>query len=260
MTLIVWYLEHDTCKSEEDKAMKQQCSGYTMLNQDLYQRGYSTSLLKCITKDQVEYVLKEIHEGVCDNHSSARTMVAKVLRVGYYWLTSKGIAQSLWRNVPSAKSWVPCTTWSQKYCIAWHPHGRSPSGGWTSSLLSLRESVRQNSSLLESTISPNGPTLSHSHPFLPRTCKTLYDKVRHATHNNNWQWSTVHRSKAPIFLCWPWYQVHNSFGRAPLVGRPKLPTRSSWMNWRSGSAKQKVDGPKNCWKSYGHIFAPQTIT
>ena len=90
MTLIVRYLEHDTCKLEEEKAMKQQCSRYTMLNQDLYCRGYSRSLLKCITEDQVEYVLKEIHEGICDSHSGARTMVAKVLRAGYYQPTVQG--------------------------------------------------------------------------------------------------------------------------------------------------------------------------
>ena len=72
------------------KAMKLQCSRYTMINQDLYQRGYLTSLLKCITKDQAEYVLKEIHEGVCDIHSRARTMVAKVLKASYYWLILQG--------------------------------------------------------------------------------------------------------------------------------------------------------------------------
>jgi len=84
ITPIIEYLEHDTCKLEEEKAMKQQCSRYTVINQDLYRRGYSMSLLKCITKDEVEYVLKEIHEWVFDSHSDARTMATKVLRVGYY--------------------------------------------------------------------------------------------------------------------------------------------------------------------------------
>jgi len=85
MTPIVRYLEHDTCKLEEEKAMKQQCSRYTMINQDLYRRGYSRSLLKCITEKQAKYVLKEIHEGVCSNHSGTQTMPTKVLKVGYYW-------------------------------------------------------------------------------------------------------------------------------------------------------------------------------
>jgi len=84
MTSIVQYLEHGTCKPNEEKAMKQQCSRYTMINQDLYRRGYSTLLLKCITKDKTEYVFKEIHEGACGSHSGARIMAAKFLRVGYY--------------------------------------------------------------------------------------------------------------------------------------------------------------------------------
>ena len=47
-------------------------------------------LLKCITSKWVEYILAEIHEGVCGNHSGARTMAAKVLRAGYYWPTVQG--------------------------------------------------------------------------------------------------------------------------------------------------------------------------
>ena len=58
-----------------------------MINQDLYRRGYSRPLLKCVTKEQALYVLKEINEGVCGNHSDAQSIVAKVLRTGYYWPT-----------------------------------------------------------------------------------------------------------------------------------------------------------------------------
>jgi len=55
-----------------------------MINEDLYRKGYSTPLLKCITSKRAEYILAEIHEGVCGNHSGARTMAAKVLWAGYY--------------------------------------------------------------------------------------------------------------------------------------------------------------------------------
>jgi len=61
-----------------------------MINEDLYRRGYSVPLLKCITNEQPEYVLTEIHQGVCGNHSGAQTMASKVLRAGYYWLTVRG--------------------------------------------------------------------------------------------------------------------------------------------------------------------------
>jgi len=66
---------------------RKQCVKYTTIGQDLYKIGYSRSLLKCITKEQAKYILEEIHEGACGNHSGARTMAAKVLRAGYFWTT-----------------------------------------------------------------------------------------------------------------------------------------------------------------------------
>ena len=61
-----------------------------MINEDLYRRGYSTPLLKCITNKRAEYILAEIHEGICGNHAGVRTMAAKVLRADYYWPTIQG--------------------------------------------------------------------------------------------------------------------------------------------------------------------------
>jgi hypothetical protein len=34
-----------------------------------------------------EYVLKEIHEGVCGSHSGGRMLAHKAVRAGYYWPT-----------------------------------------------------------------------------------------------------------------------------------------------------------------------------
>ena len=32
------------------------------------------------------YVLQEIYEGTCGNHSGAESLVHKVIRAGYYWV------------------------------------------------------------------------------------------------------------------------------------------------------------------------------
>jgi len=84
MNPIIQYLEHGTCQLGEEKNIRWQCARYTMIGQDLYRRGYSTPLLKCLTKEQSKYVLQEIHDGACGNHSGARTMATKVIRAGYY--------------------------------------------------------------------------------------------------------------------------------------------------------------------------------
>ena len=98
MTPIIQYIEDDTCKPKEEKEIKQQCARYTMINEDLYRRGYSTPLLKCITIEQVEYVLTEIHQGVCGNHLGAQTMASKVLRANYYWSTVQGDCAEYMKN------------------------------------------------------------------------------------------------------------------------------------------------------------------
>jgi len=90
MSPIIQYLEHGTCKLGNEKAIRLQCARYTMIGQDLYRMGYSTPLLKCLTKEQAQYVLQEVHDGACGNHSGARTMAAKVIRAGYNWLTVQG--------------------------------------------------------------------------------------------------------------------------------------------------------------------------
>ncbi|XP_020209594.1 uncharacterized protein LOC109794563, partial [Cajanus cajan] len=69
------------------KKLRAQAARYSVINGELYRRGFSTPLLKCIDSTQANYVLREIHEGICGSHSGGRTLAAKVLRAGYYWPT-----------------------------------------------------------------------------------------------------------------------------------------------------------------------------
>uniref|UniRef100_A0A2N9HL41 Integrase catalytic domain-containing protein n=1 Tax=Fagus sylvatica TaxID=28930 RepID=A0A2N9HL41_FAGSY len=39
----------------------------------------------CLAPTEAEYVLKEMHEGICRNHSGARSLSNKIIRAGYYW-------------------------------------------------------------------------------------------------------------------------------------------------------------------------------
>jgi len=58
-----------------------------MVGDDLYKREYGQPLLKCVTAEQAQYIIKELHEGICGYHSGARTMATRVLRAGYFWPT-----------------------------------------------------------------------------------------------------------------------------------------------------------------------------
>ena len=53
----------------------------------LYKRGFSTPILKCVGKEDSNYILREVYEGICGNHIGARALAGKALRQGYYWPT-----------------------------------------------------------------------------------------------------------------------------------------------------------------------------
>ncbi|XP_020236657.1 uncharacterized protein LOC109816175 [Cajanus cajan] len=69
------------------KRLRTQANRYVVIAGLLYRRGFSTPLLKCLDPTKANYVIREVHEGICGMHSGARTTVSKLLRVRYYWPT-----------------------------------------------------------------------------------------------------------------------------------------------------------------------------
>ena len=69
------------------KKVRVRAARFIVLNGELYKRGFSMPYLKCLAPDKVTYVLREIHEGICGNHSRPRSLVGKTIRVGYFWPT-----------------------------------------------------------------------------------------------------------------------------------------------------------------------------
>ena len=41
----------------------------------------------CVEEDEAKYILEEIHEGICGDHLGPRSLVSKIIRIGYFWLT-----------------------------------------------------------------------------------------------------------------------------------------------------------------------------
>lgn len=50
----------------------------------LYKWGYSLPLLRCLDSQGADYVFREVQKGVCGSHFGGRSMVAKIIRQGYY--------------------------------------------------------------------------------------------------------------------------------------------------------------------------------
>ena len=69
---------------KEAAKIRTRSAGFTNHKGSLYKRRFFTPILKCIAGKNTEYVLREVHEGVCENHIGARALAGKVLRQGYY--------------------------------------------------------------------------------------------------------------------------------------------------------------------------------
>lgn len=41
--------------------------------------------MKCISEDHTQYVIVEVHRGICGMHTRGRNMATQVIHVGYYW-------------------------------------------------------------------------------------------------------------------------------------------------------------------------------
>ena len=53
---------------KEARKLKCRAARYTLLDGVLYRRGFTLPLLRCLDDKEANYVLREIHEGICGNH------------------------------------------------------------------------------------------------------------------------------------------------------------------------------------------------
>ena len=66
-----------------------QSARFSLVDGQLYKRSLGGPYLKCLTPEQGQYVLAELHEGICRNHPRGRTLAHRAHTQGYYWPTMK---------------------------------------------------------------------------------------------------------------------------------------------------------------------------
>ena len=60
---------------KEASKLRTRSSRFTIHCRTLYKQGFSTPILKCMGKEDANYVLREVHEGICGNHIGARNII-----------------------------------------------------------------------------------------------------------------------------------------------------------------------------------------
>ena len=76
------------------RKFKVQAARFVLIKDVLYKRGFSRLYLRCLSPEEADYVMREVHEGISGNHSGSRSLVHKLIKAGYYWHTMQKDAQT----------------------------------------------------------------------------------------------------------------------------------------------------------------------
>ncbi|XP_076901247.1 uncharacterized protein LOC143555614 [Bidens hawaiensis] len=87
MTPIKAYLSSGVLPAEiaEARKIKHKALNYLLSDGVLYRRSFLGPLMRCVDTEDANYLIREIHEGICGLHAGPRNTVAKNMKVGYYW-------------------------------------------------------------------------------------------------------------------------------------------------------------------------------
>ena len=81
---IVAYLKIDEQPKDKTEAitLRLKVARYVLYDDNLYRRGYSMPLLKCVIPSEAKYIIREIHEDICRNHAGGQSLAFQRPKAG----------------------------------------------------------------------------------------------------------------------------------------------------------------------------------
>ena len=93
---IAYLLRQELPEDEvEARQIVRRSKAYTVMGEELYKKSASGVVQRCISPEEGQQILQEIHSGTCGHHASSRTLVAKAFRAGFYWPRANEAAKDL---------------------------------------------------------------------------------------------------------------------------------------------------------------------
>nr|GEX80451.1 reverse transcriptase domain-containing protein [Tanacetum cinerariifolium] len=100
--------------NKEARNLRLKARQYELKEEVLYRRSFLTPWLRCVGPLQVDYVMREIHKGLCSMHAGPRSVVAKAIRLRYYWPTMHKDARDVIRKYSDCQIHHPITRHPQQ--------------------------------------------------------------------------------------------------------------------------------------------------
>ncbi|KAI3825920.1 hypothetical protein L1987_07661 [Smallanthus sonchifolius] len=87
MSPLLDFLKGGILPSDQKEARKVQYKAlnYAVEDEQLYRKSYLGPMLNCVDLDEANYIIRELHEGICGMNSGPKAVVARAMRAGYYW-------------------------------------------------------------------------------------------------------------------------------------------------------------------------------
>ncbi|RVW59328.1 Transposon Ty3-I Gag-Pol polyprotein [Vitis vinifera] len=106
---ITEYLRTGTLPGDPKQAHKVrvQAARFTIIRGHLYKRSFTGPYLRCLSHSEAQYVLAELHEGICGNHSEGRSLAHRAHSQGYYWPTMKKDAVAYVKKYDKCQRYAP---------------------------------------------------------------------------------------------------------------------------------------------------------
>ncbi|XP_042400975.1 uncharacterized protein LOC121991009 [Zingiber officinale] len=88
-TPLIEFLRSGTTLSNQEEVhlLRRRAGRFMLIGDQLYKKAFSRPLLKCVGPEDIDYILREVHQGTCGGHPGGRSLARKILLVGYFWPT-----------------------------------------------------------------------------------------------------------------------------------------------------------------------------
>ncbi|XP_017227992.1 uncharacterized protein LOC108203528 [Daucus carota subsp. sativus] len=117
------YLKHGVLPTDrnEARAIRMKVSRFSLIDDVLFKKSTTGLLQRCLNSKEAALTLLDLHQGECGNHSGARSLSNKVLRMGYYWPTLKHDAMEFVQKCDACQRHAPTMHQPPEYLHATVP-------------------------------------------------------------------------------------------------------------------------------------------
>ncbi|XP_070045549.1 uncharacterized protein [Nicotiana tomentosiformis] len=123
---LINYLEHRKLPDDPkaSQGLRTKAARYSFKKGQLYRKLFQGPLARCLGASEADYVMREIHEGICGNHSGTKSLVLKSVRAGYYWPRMEQDAKDFVRKCDKCQRYASLAH-QPKEPLQFYPRGRS---------------------------------------------------------------------------------------------------------------------------------------